>query len=172
MDIAKFRTENAFHVVCEQMRNILFCCIVLCSFQAVGLGQTIQGKVTDERQQPVEGATIVLQALDSTYLDATISGADGTFLLNRQPKEYRLVVQHLLYETRQITGKGEYAGIIELQSKDYALDEVVVKAERPFVKVEAGRLGYDLSVFARHQAVNNAWEALTKLPGVRKAREL
>ena len=33
-----------------------------------------------------------------------------------------------------------------LQPQDYALDEVVVKAERPFVKVENGRLGYNLSL--------------------------
>lgn len=36
------------------------------------------------------------------------------------------------------------------------------------VKVEDGRLGYDLSVLSEKQAVSNAYEAITKLPGVQK----
>ena len=43
---------------------------------------------------------------------------------------------------------GKNAGTIQLQPQDYALDEVVVKAERPFVKVENGRLGYNLVVLS------------------------
>lgn len=39
----------------------------------------IKGTIVDIHQQPVEGATIVMQLPDSTYLEATISAADGTF---------------------------------------------------------------------------------------------
>jgi len=35
-----------------------------------------------------------------------------------------------------ITSKGNDAGTIQLHPKDYALDEVIIKAERPFAKVE------------------------------------
>ena len=105
-------------------------------FYAVSLqAQDITGKVTDNKNQPVDGATIVLQAIDSTYINASISNTDGTFVLDSQPEEYRLIVQHLLYKTKEITGKGRDAGVIRLDPQDYALDEVVVKAERPFVKV-------------------------------------
>ena len=95
---------------------------------------------------------------------------DGTFVLDSQPEEYRLIVQHLLYRTKEIEGKGRDVGVIQLDPQDYALDEVVVKAERPFVKVEEGRLGYDLSVLAGDGVVNNAYEALTKLPGVKETK--
>lgn len=140
-------------------------------FYAVSLqAQDITGKVTDNKNQPVDGATIVLQAIDSTYINASISNTDGTFVLDSQPEEYRLIVQHLLYKTKEITGKGRDAGVIRLDPQDYALDEVVVKAERPFVKVEEGRLGYDLSVLAGDGVVNNAYEALTKLPGVKESK--
>ena len=81
-----------------------------------------------------------------------------------------LIVQHLLYRTKEIEGKGRDVGVIQLDPQDYALDEVVVKAERPFVKVEEGRLGYDLSVLAGDGVVNNAYEALTKLPGVKETK--
>ena len=122
------------------------------------------------KRQPVDGATIVLQAIDSTYINASISNVDGTFVLDSQPEEYRLIVQHLLYRTKEIEGKGRDVGVIQLDPQDYALDEVVVKAERPFVKVEEGRLGYDLSVLAGDGVVNNAYEALTKLPGVKETK--
>ena len=85
-------------------------------------------------------------------------------------KKYRLIIQHLLFHTKQVTGNGKNAGTIQLQPQDYALDEVVVKAERPFVKVENGRLGYNLVVLSEKQVVNNAYEALMRLPGVQESK--
>lgn len=75
-----------------------------------------------------------------------------------------------MYETKQMTGKGNDAGTIQLQPQDYALDEVIIKAERPFAKVENGLLGYNLAVLTQNQLVNNAYEALTKIPGVQEDR--
>ena len=134
--------------------------ILLLFFVTSLQAQNIVGKVIDNKKQPVDGATIVLQAIDSTYINASISNVE----------EYRLIVQHLLYRTKEIEGKGRDVGVIQLDPQDYALDEVVVKAERPFVKVEEGRLGYDLSVLAGDGVVNNAYEALTKLPGVKETK--
>lgn len=145
-----------------------FFCIILGNFQTSVWGQSIHGKVVDNMQQPIEGVTVVLQEMDSAYICASISDISGTFTLEKQPEEYRLIIQHLLYQTKQITGKGNNVGIIQLQPKDYALDEVVVKAERPFVKVENGRLGYNLAVLTQNSIVNNAYEAITKLPGVQE----
>ena len=42
------------------------------------------------------------------------------------------------------------------QGKDYTLDEVVIKGEQPLVKVEEGKLSYDLSRLIEHKVVNNA----------------
>lgn len=144
--------------------------IVVGSFQTVVWGQTISGKIIDSEQRPIEGATIVLQTVDPIYIDASISNADGIFTLNGQQEKYRLIIQHLLFHTKQVTGNGKNAGTIQLQPQDYALDEVVVKAERPFVKVENGRLGYNLAVLSEKQVVNNAYEALMRLPGVQESK--
>ena len=57
-------------------------------------------------------------------------------------------------------------GIITLTSKDYALNEVVVKGERPLVKVESGRLTYDMPQLTANKLVTNAYEAVKQLPGV------
>lgn len=47
--------------------------------------QTIQGKVTTSEGKPIDGATVVLQTLDSTFVDATITETDGSFLLSQEP---------------------------------------------------------------------------------------
>ena len=145
---------------------------VICTLICVGLSfpvfsQTI-GKVVDTNKHPVEGATIVMQLPDSTYLGAAISAADGTFMLESEPENYQLIVQHLLYQTRQVKSQARDAGIIILEAQDYNLEEVVIKGEKPLVKVENGWLGYNLSVLSQKQAVNNAYEAITKLPGVQE----
>ena len=54
--------------------------------------QTVSGKVVNTEQQPIDGATIILQTSDSTFVDATISNADGNFVFNHQPEAYRLIL--------------------------------------------------------------------------------
>ena len=127
-----------------------------------------KGKIVNTKQQPIEDATVVMQLPDSTYLDATISAADGTFTLESEPENYLLIVQHFLYQTRLVKGQVRDASIITLESKDYNLEKVVIKGGRPLVKVEDGRLDYNLSVLSEKQVVNNAYEAIAKLPGIQE----
>ena len=151
-----------------ECKKIIAGLFIYAGFASSVFSQTT-GKVVDTNQQPVEGATIVMQLPDSTYLGATISAADGTFILEPEPEDYQLIVQHLLYQTRQVKGQTRDVGIITMEAKDYNLEEVVVKEEKPLVKVENGRLGYNLSVLSEKQVVNNAYEAITKLPGVQES---
>lgn len=130
-----------------KIKVILLTFFIYISYFSPLWGQTT-GKITDTKQQPIEGATIVMQLPDSTYLGAAISAADGTFTLEQEPDSYLLIIQHLLYQTRLTKGKTTDAGIITLEAKDYNLEEVVIKGEKPLVKVEDGRLGYDLSVLS------------------------
>jgi len=37
---------------------------------------------------------------------------------NSQQEEYRLIIQHILYETKQMAGKGNDVGTIQLQPKE------------------------------------------------------
>ena len=146
------------------------CYIVLSSFHSVVWGQTINGKIIDSEQQPIVGVTVILQTIDSTYISAAISDINGKFILNSQSKEYRLVIQHLSYQTKQIISNEQNIGVIQLQPNILSLEEIVVKGERPLVKVENGRLGYNLKALAEKKVVNNAYEALTKLPGIQENR--
>lgn len=148
-----------------KIKVILLTFFIYVSYFSPLWGQTT-GKITNTKQQPIEGATIVMQLPDSTYLGAAISAADGTFTLEQEPDSYLLIIQHLLYQTKQIKGQTTNAGIITLEAKDYNLDEVVIKGERPFVTIEQGKLNYDISTITEKHIVNNAYEAICKLPGV------
>lgn len=130
--------------------------------------QSITGKVTDANTLPVEAATVVLQTLDSVFVEATLTDTAGCFRFDWQLPRYRLIFQHLLYETRWLEGRDSLVGVIPLKSKDYALNEIVIKGERPVVKVEEGKLSYDLSQLAEGKVVSNAYECLQQLPGVQE----
>lgn len=139
---------------------------LMCAVFSISAFCQTTGKIVDTNQEPIEGATIIMQLPDSTYLGAAISAANGTFVLEPEPESYQLIVQHLLYQTRLVKGQARDVGIIALEPKDYNLEEVVIKGERPFVTVERGKLNYDISAITEKHIVNNAYEAICKLPGV------
>lgn len=126
----------------------------------------IRGRLVDASNAPVVGAAVVLFDLDSVCLDAVASGADGRFEFRSGVRPYRLQIQHLAYKMRSIESDREDLGTIRLEEEATKVDAVVVQGERPVVKVEQGRLTYDLERLVEGQAVNNAFEALTRLPGV------
>ena len=83
--------------------------------------QTITGKVINIHAQAIDGATVILQIIDSTFVDAVITDTTGCFRFNRQPASYRLIFQHIMYETLLLTTTGEDTGTITLKSKDLSL---------------------------------------------------
>ena len=126
----------------------------------------IRGRVIDPSDAPVAGAAVVLFNRDSVYLDAVASDADGCFEIRSAVRPYRLQFQHIAYEVRTIESDRTDLGDIRLTEASTKVAAVVVEGERPVVKVEQGRLDYDLGRLTEGQAVNNAYEALTRLPGV------
>lgn len=151
------------------MKRILYYSLVLLA-SGNGMLQAqnwIHGKVVDKGEQPVDGVAVVLQTLDSTYIDAVVTDSLGTFMLNKEVgRNYRLLFQHLLYEPVCKEISTADAGTIRLTEKDYELEGVVVKAERPQVKVENGALKYDVPQLMKDKAVSNAFEVVKQIPGV------
>lgn len=127
----------------------------------------VYGKVTDTENNPIDGVAVVLQTQDSVYIDAGVTDSLGAFRLNQPAdKTYRLLFQHLLFESSLKELSGADAGTICLNAKKYELGEVTVKAERPRVKVEDGALKYDVPQLIKDKAVSNAFEAIKQLPGI------
>lgn len=111
----------------------------------------------------VVGVAVVMLDTDSTYLAAAASDADGRFAIASEVRPYRLLFQHLAYEMQTLTSEHDEAGEVVLHEYTNALDAVVVEGEKPIVRVEEGRLAYDMEAVSKGKAVNNAYEALTQL---------
>lgn len=152
------------------MKRILYCItffLIICNGKMIAQNNTIHGQVTDMEKNPIDGVAVVLQTLDSVYMDAVITDSLGRFNLRHVADQtYRLLFQHLLYEPFQQEISGADAGAIRLTPKNYELDGIVVKAERPQVKVENGALKYDVPQLMKDKTVNNAFEVVKQLPGI------
>jgi hypothetical protein len=137
---------------------------------AAGLtqAQTLNGKVTDRNSLPVEYAAVILQTPDSVYVNAAYTDSTGRFSVSNSLRDYRLIVQHLMYETYEKSYSGEYEIVVELTEKENALDEIVINGERPVVKMVDGRITYDMPLLLSGTTVGNAYESMLRLPGVRE----
>jgi hypothetical protein len=127
---------------------------------------TIRGRVTDENQTGIDGVAVVLQTVDSVYVDAVVSDSLGMFSFQAEEGRYRLLFQHLLYEAKESDVAARETVTIALKEKDNRLGEVVVRGERPQVKVSGGTLVYDTPQLIKDKPVNNAFEAVKELPGI------
>lgn len=126
----------------------------------------IRGRLVDTAGRPVVGAAVVIFDCDSTYIHAVASDKDGNFDIHSPMRPYMLQIQHLAYELHTLKSDRSDLGDIVLKDNAVAMNAVVVEGERPVVKVEQGKLNYDLERITQDQAVNNAYEALTRLPGI------
>ena len=76
--------------------------MILCLLMSLGeiMAQGISGKVMDGKEQPIDGVAVILQTLDSVYVDAVVTDTLGDFRLNHPlDQSYRLIFQHILYNT-------------------------------------------------------------------------
>lgn len=127
----------------------------------------IHGQVTDSDNNPIDGVAVVLQTLDSVYVDAIVTDSLGEFKLNQAAdRTYRLLFQHILFEPYFLEVSQAGVGVIRLTSRNYELDGVIVKAERPQVKVENGALKYDVPQLMKDKTVSNAFEVVKQIPGI------
>lgn len=58
------------------------------------------------------------------------------------------------------------ADTLTMESIVHDLPEVMVKGSRPIVKAEAGKLSYNMPLLLKQLPADNAFEALTRMPGV------
>ncbi len=124
--------------------------------------QGITGRLTNAAGQPVAQAALILSAPDSTYLESAVSEDDGTFRLLSTARPYLLSVQHLAYETRTIADSRSDLGTIVLELKAQTLEEVVVRAERPIVRVQNGRLTFTPQGLTKSKILATAFDLLAE----------
>lgn len=128
--------------------------------------EPIRGKVVDANRQYIEGVAVILQTPDSVFIDAIVTDSAGTFVFGAESGTYRLLFQHVLYETKWVDVSEPELDVIQLDEKENLLTEITVKGERPQVKVENGALVYNTPQLIRDKPISNAFEAIKELPGV------
>ena len=98
-------------------------CLIFFSIAAFGQGVRISGTVTDESNQPVPGASVVVKG---TSLGTT-TGIDGLYVLNGVPAGTQIIeVSFLGYQAAQKTINGSAKLDFQLQPSSTALEQVVV----------------------------------------------
>lgn len=130
------------------------------------ISQEITGQIVDSELKPIAGATITMHTEDSTFVDATISKDDGSFRFSANTIPFILTIQHIAYEAIVQIFQDYSVGVIQMQIKPNEIDEVVVSAKKPYVKVEDGKLIYKTEAIINDEITNNAWDLLNKLPGI------
>lgn len=107
------------------------------------IGQNIVGKVTDVSGSPVAFANVILMyACDSVFITGAVTDLDGCYSMKCQEPivDLLLKVTCIGYEPSISRIDKSTSGEIVLRDLSTVLDEVVVKANRPTFKMDAGAL--------------------------------
>ncbi|MBR5597971.1 MAG: TonB-dependent receptor [Lachnospiraceae bacterium] len=97
-------------------------------------GQTISGRLIDGKNDPLAYANIVLQQIDSTFVNGQISNEKGDFRFSKvSPGDYRLIISSMGYQTLYVDLQGfsrtTNLGVLILEDASQQLGEVTVTAD-------------------------------------------
>ncbi len=141
--------------------------ILLAMVAIASTAQSVRGRVIDELFQPMSFANVVLiNRTDSTFIKGTVTKDDGTFTIQTEKNDGLLKVSCVGYKTRCIEVQKDSVGDIQMQPDTYNIKGIQVKGERIIVKAENGHLTYSLPQLLEILPADNAYEALTRIPGV------
>lgn len=126
----------------------------------------VSGRLIGPDNLSVPGVAVVMQTLDSVYVDAAVSDADGAFEIASAVRPYRLLIQHIAYKSLTLESDKGHIGEIRLEENVNELGGVTVKATRPIVKVDNGKLAYDLGAISEGKLLDNTFDLVKELPGI------
>ena len=139
-------------------------------FVAITLdAQNIHGIITDKQKATVPNAVLILQNVDSSFVNATTTDSLGKFNLDITINKGWVVVQHLAYESKTIVfANGDFSALknITLTEKTTQLDDITISAETPPMIVKDNALVYNAHHINEKKAVSNAFELLKYTPGI------
>ncbi len=127
----------------------------------------LTGTIVDEQGQPVAYANVaILNPADSMLLSGGVSNESGYFAIPYEQPTVLASISYVGYKTVYKQCTTENIGTIRLQPEVYTLNGVKVKGERMIVKAENGRLTYNMPLLLEILPADNAYDALTSIPGV------
>ena len=138
----------------------------------------LTGTIIDEQGQPIAYANVaILNPADSTLLSGGVSNESGYFAI---PYERPRVgdgtsgmqdkilarISYVGYKTIYKICEQPEVGTIRLQPETIRLNGVQVKGERIVSSTENGHLVYNMPMLLQLYPADNAYDALTSIPGV------
>lgn len=105
------------------MRNLtLLFVAVLCTASSVFAQGVIKGKVTDDKGQPLPGASVVIRGTKT----GTSTGPDGTFSLNTDKESVVLEITAVGFEMQSVNARVGSDVNLSMVTEAKAMDEVIV----------------------------------------------
>ena len=136
------------------------------------MNQDVDGKVTDEKGQPLPNVNVVLLAPDSTFVQGAVTDEQGEFKIISSEDGSLLKLTSISYETRFIPLTPSTSSLLTIQMKEETemLDEVVVKSQLPktLVKGDAMRTTVAGTILEKAGTVS---DALSKIPSLEAERD-
>ena len=127
----------------------------------------LTGTIIDEQSQPVAYANIaVLNPADSTLLCGGVSNNSGVFVIPIEQTNILARISYIGYKTIYKQCNTTDLGTIRMQPETTALKGITVKGERIVSGTENGHLIYNLPMLLQIYPADDAYEALTRIPGV------
>ncbi|MDO6517302.1 outer membrane beta-barrel protein [Zobellia uliginosa] len=130
----------------------------------------ISGRVLSEEKEALEAVAVVLLGVkDSTYVDYTITDANGDFSISEVPKgNYILNISSLgylsVYKDLSYTGEAIAFGDLILREDTYELEGVTLTAVVP-VQIKQDTIAFNANSF-KVDSDDNLEELLNKIPGM------
>ena len=127
----------------------------------------LTGTIIDEQSQPVAYANVaILNPADSTLLSGGVSNESGYFAIPYEQHKVLARISYVGYKTIYKICSQPEVGTIRLQPETVSLKGVTVKVERIVSTTENGHLVYNMPMLLQVYPADNAYDALTNIPGV------
>ena len=123
--------------------------------------------VNDEQGRPMAYANVaVLNPADSTLLGGGVSNESGYFAIPYEQEKVLARISYVGYKTIYKLCSQSEVGTIRMQPESIRLKGVQVTGERIVSGTENGHLVYKMPMLLQLYPADNAYDALTSIPGV------
>lgn len=127
----------------------------------------ISGRIVDENSKSLAYASIeLLNPKDSTFINNGVSNNNGDVVIPCGRKDVLAKISFIGYKTTYRHCTNGTLGTVRMEPNIIALRGVRVKGEIPIVKAEKGILTYNMPLLLQEMPSDNAYEALTRIPGI------
>ena len=130
-------------------------------------GRRYVGELRDELGGPVAFANVsLLSPSDSSVISRGVSSEGGTFVIPCDSAPVVLRATYIGYESVCRTVQNEDVGILTMRPTQTVLNGLKVSGSLPLNTIERGHVVWDMPQLLKLFPADDAYEALTRIPGV------